>query len=79
MCLRKLFCRHKKLTAIGIYEPYDPYCTATYNQVNIVCKCNKCNKEIEFEKNYLQHLRHEFRAEVDVSAVVDSPLWCRYY
>lgn len=72
MCLRKLFCRHRKLTAIGIYEP-------NIHQVNIVCKCDRCGAEVEFEKNYLQQLRHKFRAEVDVSAVVDSPLWCRFY
>lgn len=72
---KKIFCRHKKLTAIGIYEHYNPYCTATYEPVYIICKCDKCGAEVEYEKNELQLLRHKNRAEVDVSAVVDSPLF----
>ena len=78
MCLRKLFCRHKKLTAIGIYEPYDPDDTSTYNQINVVCRCDKCGAEVQFEKHYMQLLRHEFRADIDVSAVVDSNLWGKW-
>ena len=78
MCLSKLFCRHKRMTAIGIYEVYTPHYTSTRPSINVVCKCNKCGKELEFGKLYMQQLRREFRIEVDVSPITSNLLWGKW-
>ena len=70
MCLRKLFCKHKKLTAFSIYEIYDPFNSKIDKQIRIVCKCDKCGKELEFEKHDIHKPKH-----MDVSKIIDSELW----
>ena len=84
MKLKQLFCRHKKLTAVGIYEkPYD------INKLNghmcvgrntyIVCKCDRCQKEFEYSGRNLDLLRHEFRKIINVDKVVNHELWGQWW
>lgn len=81
MKLKQLFCRHKKLTAVGIYEKTreNPYITSTARNVYVVCKCNRCEKEIEYSGNELDLLRHEFRKDINVSKLVHHELWGKWW
>ena len=78
MCLSKLFCRHKRMIAIGIYEVNTLNHTSTKPNIKVVCKCNKCGKEIEYEKLTMQELRRKHKIEVDVSPITSNLLWGKW-
>ena len=80
MKLKQLFCRHKKLTAVGIYQKILETCqveTTKYTQVKtcIVCKCDKCGKEFEFGGQELQTLRNQRVKDVNIDNVYKNKLW----
>lgn len=81
MKLKQLFCRHKKLTAVGIYvkpEKYLNYSTSAIN-VFIACKCDKCGKEVEYYGGMLQHLRTTHEKEVNIDKVFNHELWGKWW
>lgn len=79
MKLKQLFCRHKKLTAVGIYEHITHYFDTTWSDVRIICKCDKCNKEFEFKGKELQYLRHAFIKYINIDKVFNHELWGKWW
>lgn len=74
MKLKQLFCRHKKLTAVGIYHnAYD------LHGVFIVCKCNKCGKEFEYCGSELQHLMKTHEKQINIDKVFNHELWGKWW
>lgn len=84
MKLKQLFCRHKKLTAVGIYqkilETYQDEITK-YTQVKIciVCKCDRCGKEFEYDGFEIQNLRYYNIKKINIDNVLDSNLWGKWW
>ena len=79
MKLKQLFCIHKKLTAVGIYEKPKCYDVWTCPIPFVICKCNKCAKEFEYSGRNLDLLRHEFRKEINVDNVVNHELLGKWW
>lgn len=84
MKLKQLFCRHKKLTAVGIYEkPYD------VNKLNgsicigrtthVICKCDRCEKEFEYRGGLLQDLRNMHKKQINIDKVFNHELWGKWW
>lgn len=87
MKLKQLFCRHKKLTAVGIYEKPEINrfmmnfygVTANGSKVYIVCKCNRCAKEFEYGVAEMQDLRHEYVKQINIDKIVNHELWGKWW
>ena len=79
MKLKQLLCRHKKLTAVGIYEKSKE----CYGWVGflpyVVCKCDRCDREFEYSGRNLDLLRHEHRITINVDQVVNHELWGKWW
>ena len=76
MKLKQLFCRHKKLSAVGIYEK-----PLTYSiiDVRIVCKCDKCDKELEYSGAWVQYLSKHYKKQINIDKVFNHELWGRWW
>lgn len=79
MKFKQLFCRHKKLTAVGIYEKvFETSKYITYIPY-ISCECDRCKKEFEYSGRELDLLRHEFRRTINIDKVVNHKLWGKWW
>ena len=45
----KLFCRHKRIKMIEVYEYLDPEFTSTKKDIRVKCECLNCGKKLEFQ------------------------------
>jgi hypothetical protein len=81
MKLKQLFCRHKKLTAAGIYERLSASYTfsSTGRNIYIACECDKCGKEIEYNCGVLQYLKNQRIKEINIDKVFNHELWGKWW
>ena len=80
MKLKQLFCRHKKLTAVGIYEKEIEYpCGCVFNVPHIACKCDKCEKEFEYKGFELQNLMKTRKKQINIDKVFNHELWGKWW
>lgn len=80
MKLKQLFCKHKKLTAVGIYQNIiNTYPDKITKRVDVytyvVCKCDRCSKEIKYLGRELQDLRNSHKKDINIDKVFDHKLW----
>lgn len=45
----KLFCRHKRIKMLEVYEYLDPEFTSTEKDIRVKCECLNCGKKLEFQ------------------------------
>lgn len=81
MKLKQLFCRHKKLTAVGIYEKPSKslYVKPTVTNIYIACKCDKCQKELEYVYYQFQELRKSRKKQINIDKVFNHELWGKWW
>lgn len=81
MKLKQLFCRHKKLTAVGIYErPSASYTfSSTGRNIYIACECDRCEKEFEYRGGVLQDLRNMHKKQINIDKVFNHELWGKWW
>lgn len=80
MKLKQLFCRHKKLTAVGIYEKtLETYQEYTLVGTFVVCKCDRCGEEFEYRGDELQWLMKTHEKEVNIDKVFNHELWGKWW
>lgn len=44
----KLFCRHKRIRMLEIYEHLDAEFISTEKDIRVKCECLNCGKKLEF-------------------------------
>lgn len=86
MKIKQLFCRHKKLTAVGIYEKplvYNLNKTYTFastaTSIFVVCKCYRCGEEFEYRGDELQWMKNNHEKEVNIDKVFNHELWGKWW
>lgn len=81
MKLKQLFCRHKKLTAVGIYEIlyYDKEIDKVGKNIQIFCKCDKCGKNFGYMGKELQELRNNHKKQINIDKVFNHELWGKWW
>ena len=80
MKLKQLFCRHKKLTAVGIYEKvWHTYQEYTLFGTFVVCKCDRCGEEFEYRGDELQYLMKTHEKEINIDKVFNHELWGKWW
>lgn len=81
MKLKQLFCRHKKLSAVGIYERLSASYTfsSTGRNIYIVCKCDRCGEEFEYRGNELQYLMKTHKKQINIDKVFNHELWGKWW
>lgn len=73
MCLKRLFCRHRKLTGISAfidktqYRYGENFTSVGYNEPMIILLCDRCKKWVWMPLSDMQVAMHNFQIEVDTT------------
>lgn len=79
MKLKQLFCRHKTIIAIGMYEKRLPTISSSDPNIHVVFRCDKCDKEFECHGSKMHFLMKHHKKNIDMRSIVDHKLWGQWW
>lgn len=76
---KQMFCKHKKFTAIGIYENMEKrmWSSPSLNTF-VVYQCDRCKKEFETNVLILHDEIRDHKIDINIDKIYNNEMYWRY-